>query len=164
MAPAPDAAPELPSDPDTDVVEVPPAPPARALVTPANLALVFVGGTLGTAAREALTLLIPAAGGIPWAVLLANLVGAFALGFLLEELVRRGPDHGIRRSLRLLLGTGFLGGFTTYSALATDAALLFGSGDGWLATLYGLGTVLVGAGATFAGILLGSLRHPEAAQ
>lgn len=173
-APAADAHPELPVDPDTDVVEVPGTAGARALsapgtlapgiLTPATLALVFLGGTLGTAAREALGLALPASAGIPWAILAANLVGAFALGLLLEALVRRGPDHGIRRKLRLLLGTGFLGGFTTYSALATDTALLFGAGDGWRGAVYAIGTVVVGAGATFAGVLLGALRHPEAAR
>ncbi len=164
-APTADAHPELPVDPDTDVVEVPATAGARALLapgtlTPATLAIVFLGGTLGTAAREALGLALPASAGIPWAILTANLVGAFALGLLLEALVRRGPDHGIRRRLRLLLGTGFLGGFTTYSALATDTALLLGAGDGWVAAAYGIGTVVVGAVATFAGILLGSLTHP----
>ncbi len=164
MPPTPDAAPELPADPDTDVVEVPAGPPVAALLTPLTLPLVFVGGALGTAGREVLGLVLPASAGIPWAVLAANLVGAFALGLLLEALARRGPDHGIRRDVRLLLGTGFLGGFTTYSALATDTALLFGAGDGWLGAVYAIGTVVVGAGATFAGVLLGALRHPEAAR
>jgi CrcB protein len=96
---------------------------------------------------------------VPWAVLAANLVGAFALGVLLEALVRRGADHGARRTLRLLLGTGFLGGFTTYSALVTDTAVLWGSGAAGLATLYSLGTLLVGALATVAGILLAAALH-----
>ncbi len=37
------------------------------------------------------------------------------LGALLESLARRGPDEGRRRAIRLLVGTGGLGGFTTYS-------------------------------------------------
>jgi CrcB protein len=147
---------DLPSDPDTEVVDALMGPPTPALVRPVSLALVFVGGTLGTAGREALTLLIPVSGGVPWAVLMANLVGAFALGVLLEALVHRGAGHGGRRTLRLLLGTGFLGGFTTYSALATDTAALWGAGDAGLATAYGLGTVVVGALATTVGILLAS--------
>lgn len=133
----------------------------RARLTPASLALVFVGGTLGTAAREALTLLMPAGSGLPWAILIANLAGAFALGVLLTALTR-GGDPRIRGSLRLLLGTGFLGGFTTYSALASDTALLFGAGEGALAVAYGVGTVVAGALATVAGILLASARRTEA--
>jgi len=153
------ADPQLPSDPDTEVVDAPTGPPTPALVRPATLAIVFAGGTLGTAGREALTLLIPPTGGVPWAVLTANLAGAFALGLLLEALARRGADHGRRRMLRLLLGTGFLGGFTTYSALATDTAALFGTGGAGLGVAYALGTVLVGALATLAGIVLASAMH-----
>jgi CrcB protein len=96
---------------------------------------------------------------VPWAILAANLAGAFLLGVLLEALVRRGPDHGIRRTLRLLIGTGFMGGFTTYSALATDTASLLAAEHGWLAASYALGTVLVGGIATAAGILVAATAH-----
>ncbi|HET8896157.1 MAG TPA: CrcB family protein [Protaetiibacter sp.] len=155
----PSPAADLPSDPDTEVVDAPAGPPTPALVRPASLAIVFVGGAFGTAGREALTLLIPASGGVPWAVLVANVVGAFALGLLLEALARRGADHGGRRTLRLLLGTGFLGGFTTYSALATDTAALVGAGDAGIGAAYALGTVFVGAVATMAGALLAAALH-----
>lgn len=125
-----------------------------------SLLLVFIGGTLGTAGREAFSLLFPPIDGVPVAIFGVNIAGAFLLGVLLDGLARGGPDQGKRRALRLFLGTGFLGGFTTYSALATDTALLFGqspaTGFG-----YGLGTVLIGAGATFAGIWsAASLRMP----
>ena len=154
-----DAFAELPLDPDVEVAEAPPGPPVPVHLRPAYLGVVFVGGAFGTAAREGLGLVIPAAGGVPWAVLTANLAGAFLLGVLLEALVRRGADHGIRRTLRLLLGTGFMGGFTTYSALAADTAALFGAGDGWVGAAYALGTVLVGALASAAGILVAGAAH-----
>src|SRR5690606_5409670 len=102
-APTSDPAAELPSDPDTDVVDVPAGPPVPGPLHLASLALAFVGGTFGTAGREALTPRIPPSAGLPRAVLAANLVGAFALGVLLEALARRGADHGARRTLRLLL-------------------------------------------------------------
>src|SRR5699024_11239433 len=57
---------------------------------------------------------------LPVGTFLANISGAFLLGLLVESLSRRGADHGRRRDLRLLLGTGLLGGYTTYSALAND--------------------------------------------
>ena len=69
-------------------------------------------------------LAVPAGSGIPWAILAVNLVGAFALGLLLAGLSGRAPEPPARRDLRLFAGTGVLGGFTTYSALATDTALL----------------------------------------
>jgi CrcB protein len=150
---------QLPLDPDVEVVEAPPGPPVPVHLRPAYLAVVFVGGAAGTAAREGLGLVIPSTDGVPWAILAANLSGALLLGVLLEALVRRGDDFGLRRTLRLLLGTGFMGGFTTYSALATDTAALFGAGHGWLAAAYGLGTVVVGALATTAGILVAAAAH-----
>lgn len=123
------------------------------------LALVFVGGTLGTAAREGLSLAVPRIDDIPVAILGVNLFGALLLGVLLEALVRSGPDHGRRRLVRLLLGTGLMGGFTTYSALATDTALLIGGGRAVVGVAYGIGTVLLGAVATALGIWLGSRRR-----
>lgn len=123
------------------------------------LAVVGVGGAAGTAAREALSLLIPPAGALPLAILLINLVGALALGAILDSLVRRGPDSGRRRLVRLIVGTGFLGGFTTYSTLATGTALLLTGKNPGLAVAYAVGTVLLGAAATYAGIASSAALH-----
>lgn len=119
---------------------------------PSSLALVFVGGTIGTGIREALSLAFPPVDGVPYAILGVNLVGAFLLGVLLDALARRGPDTGRLRAARLLLGTGVLGGFTTYSALAADTAALLGGGSVATGALYGVGTVLVGGVASWAGM------------
>ena len=131
----------------------------------ATFAVVLAGGTAGAAAREALTLALPTTGAIPWTILGINLLGAFLLGLLLDALARRGPDRGRRRTVRLLLGTGLLGGFTTYSALAVRAAELLGAGEVGAGLAYGLGTVLLGGLATWAGILVATLtrRAPEGA-
>lgn len=129
-----------------------------------SILLVLVGGTAGTAAREALSLAIPPVGGVPVAIFLINIVGALFLGSLLEALSRRGPDAGRRRSLRLLLGTGFAGGFTTYSALAVDTGVLLTSGDAFVGVLYALATVAVGALATVTGIALAAARHGKPAR
>ncbi len=121
----------------------------------APIALVVLGGTCGAAAREGLTLAIPTLGTLPLAILIANVVGAFLLGYLYEALTRiETPATSTR--LRLLLGTGFCGGFTTYSAFAADTALLLRDGLPWPAVLYAFGTLLLGACATWAGIALGS--------
>ncbi len=129
-----------------------------------SILLVLVGGTAGTAAREALSLAIPPVGGVPVAIFLINIVGALFLGSLLEALSRRGPDAGRRRSLRLLLGTGFAGGFTTYSALAVDTGVLLTGGDAFVGVLYALATVAVGALATVTGIALAAARHGKPAR
>ncbi|MEK8225306.1 CrcB family protein [Oerskovia sp. M15] len=54
----------------------------------------------------------------------------------------------------MLLGTGFCGGFTTYSSLATDTAVLLDKDRVDLALIYVLATVLIGAVATFTGIVV----------
>ncbi|KFF59937.1 membrane protein [Cryobacterium sp. MLB-32] len=126
------------------------------------LLLVFMGGTVGTALREAVLLLAPS-GGFPLATLSINVTGAFLLGALLEMLVLRGPDAGRRRQVRVLIGTGVLGGFTTYSALATDTSLLLADGDVGAGLLYAGGTLVLGAVATWLGILLSATLHRRAA-
>lgn len=123
------------------------------------LALAFAGGTLGTAAREALSLVFPPLHGVSIATFCINVSGAFMLGIVLDSLFRRGPDHGHRRILRILLGTGFMGGFTTYSTLATGSAELMGGGSPMVGAAYGLATVIVGACATWAGILVAAAFH-----
>ncbi|TFH57815.1 CrcB family protein [Glutamicibacter arilaitensis] len=120
------------------------------------LLLVFLGGALRTAARQALGMLFPEASVVPVSIFIANILGAFLLGMLLEALSRRGRDVGRRRSLRLLLGTGFMGGFTTYSALATGTMQLLHSGAMPWALAYPLGTVILGALATWCGIAVGA--------
>lgn len=128
------------------------------------LGLALIGGTFGTAAREAITLAFPSADGIPWAIFAVNILGAFLLGLLLDALARMGPDEGRRRRLRIVLGTGFMGGFTTYSALATDTASLLGEGDVGAGIAYGLGTVLVGGLATWAGIATAAVARSRGAK
>ncbi|GAA5230402.1 fluoride efflux transporter FluC [Arthrobacter cryoconiti] len=135
---------------------------------PLSIGFVAIGGAIGAGAREGLILIVPAEGPLPWAVLAANLLGAFLLGLLSEALLDHpafSPGRSQRHQrLRLLLGTGFCGGFTTYSTLALGtAALAGGTGGGppawnW-AISYAVGTVVVGAFATWCGILLGSISR-----
>jgi CrcB protein len=129
-----------------------------------SVLLVLLGGTVGTGLREAITLVTPRVGDVPVATVGINVVGAFLLGILLERLARGGPDAGVRSDLRLLLGVGALGGFTTYSALALDSVLLGQTGSPAVALLYALGTLVVGAVASWAGIAVaarGPLRDGE---
>ncbi|MDU1779429.1 MAG: CrcB family protein, partial [Propionibacterium sp.] len=80
-----------------------------------------------------------------------NLVGCLALGWLLEGLARSGPDEGWRRLVRLCLGTGFCGSFTTYSSLATETALL-GRDRPVLAASYLAVSVVAGVLAAWVGV------------
>lgn len=121
------------------------------------LGLVLLGGAAGTLARWSVGLAVPRAAGLPLGTLVVNLLGAFVLGALLEHLAARGADEGRRRDLRLTLGTGFCGGFTTYSALALDADGLLRAGSVGLALAYALGTVGLGLAASALGTALARL-------
>ncbi len=126
---------------------------------PSSLLWVFLGGAAGTGARALILHWFPATHGFPWAVMGINVLGAFLLGVLLQALISRGLSVGGWLKLRLLLGTGALGAFTTYSALSEGILALIHAGDVLGASLYGLGTVIVSAAATLLGISIGAARR-----
>lgn len=117
--------------------------------------LVALGGTIGTAARLGLGLLIPDDGGFPTAVLIANILGAFLIGVLAARLP---ASH----ELRVLIGTGVLGGFTTYSSFMTGTLGLWAAAP-IVAVAYALGSLVLGLGAAALGLRLGRPRHTEVA-
>lgn len=141
-----------PRDPSTP--QLSPSTPLRRRLP--LVLLVVAGGAVGTALRVLVTLAVPPAGSFDTAIFAINVVGAFVLGLLLERLLRGGPDEGRRRVLRLGLGTGVLGGFTTYSSLAIETATLGAAGDVLTASVYGLASVLLGVLAAAAGIAVGA--------
>ena len=105
------------------------------------LLLVAVGGVVGALARAGAGALLPHQPGTwAWSTLLVNAAGAAALCALIVS----RPS----RDVRLLLGTGLLGGFTTFSAFALDAVLLVETGRAGVAAAYvatGVATLLAGA-------------------
>lgn len=115
--------------------------PARTVLRRAALAA--AGGMVGTAARLGLGMLIADA---PAAVLVANLAGALLLGILTARL----PAS----DLRILLGTGLLGGFTTYSAFAVDSVELWAATPA-LAVGYVVFSLASGLLAAWAGLRIG---------
>jgi CrcB protein len=120
----------------------------------AHLGLVVIGGALGTAARAALTLAL-ADGMGPFLIPIVNLVGALALG-VVAGLLAGAADSPRARAIRHFAGTGVLGGFTTYSALAVESA-----GDGMLLTL-GLASAAAGTLAAWGGFAAARPRKARA--
>jgi CrcB protein len=88
----------------------------------------------------------------PWGTLTVNVVGCFAIGLLTEVIARR---FNASAELRLLLVTGFLGGFTTFSAFSLDALALFERGATTAAALYIAASVGISLIAVFGGLALG---------
>lgn len=110
--------------------------------------LVAVGGVLGALARAGVGEALPyEPGRWSWATLLVNAVGA---ALLMALLARRPGDR-----VRLALGTGVLGGFTTFSGFAVDTVLLADAGRGALAAAYVLVSVVTLLGAGLLGARVG---------
>lgn len=122
------------------------------------IALVAVGGAVGTAIRYGIGQVLPVQGGWPMATFVVNVLGAMLLGVLLETLARRAEQPRADR-VRLTLGTGLLGGFTTVSGLAIEVERLLADGRLGLGVTYALTTVLVGFICCLAGVALSARRH-----
>jgi fluoride exporter len=126
--------------------------PRLGLSTTALLAI-FVGGAIGTIARYLLDAYHPlASGGFPWPTLVINLSGSLAIGLLVpisEHVAHRAP------LVRPLLIVGFLGGWTTYSTLAVESALLAKDGDMATCLAYLAATVFGGLSLVVVGNVLG---------
>jgi fluoride exporter len=119
-------------------------------VRPLVLVAILAGGALGTLGRYELGLAWPARGGtFPLTTFTINTTGALALGAVLTVVLAR---QQVSHYLRPFLGTGLLGGWTTYSTFVVDAAGL-GRGDHLvLAVAYLLATLAAGVAAVGFGI------------
>jgi len=122
-----------------------------------NIALVFAGGCCGTLARAllsapitsmTLTFFPHAAPHFPWDIFAINLAGALALG-LLYGLCERGV--AIPHDVRLAIGPGFLGAFTTFSSYIVGADTLARTGEPLLAAFYLVASIALGIGCAWAG-------------
>ena len=116
---------------------------------------VALGGAAGAAARYGVA---QWAGGrwgwsFPWGTLAVNVTGSFAIGLLMALLIGRGIDP----AFRLLLVTGFLGGYTTFSTFSLETLSLLETRRFGEAGLYVGGSVLLGLIACFFGLAMGRL-------
>ena len=117
------------------------------------------GGALGAPARYGVAQVIRlTAGTFPWATLLTNASGSFALALVVTAMsVRVVPAHPL---VRRFVATGFLGAYTTYSTFAVETDLLVRDGHPGLGTAYVLASVASGVVAVWAGARCARLRGP----
>ena len=117
---------------------------------------VFVGGGFGAVLRwqlgRAMTgwLGVPIVTAFPFATLAVNAAGSLAMGLLAGWLARHGGGGG--EQLRLLLGVGLLGGFTTFSAFSLEMVLLLERGNYLFALLYGILSIAMGITGLMVGL------------
>lgn len=98
------------------------------------IAAVATGGAAGACARYGAELVWPTpAGEFPWTTFLVNLTGCAVMGVLMVAITEVWVGH---RLLRPLLGTGVLGGYTTFSAFAGEVDTLTANGHPARALLY----------------------------
>ena len=116
---------------------------------------VALGGATGAAARFAVAQWTGARWGwtFPWGTFAVNLTGSLAIGLVMTLLVARGADP----MYRLLLVTGFLGGYTTFSAFSFETLSLLEARRWDAAALYVIGSVVLSLLAAALGLGLGRL-------
>ncbi|MGN8553790.1 UNVERIFIED_CONTAM: CrcB family protein [Microbacterium sp. SLM126] len=112
-----------------------------------TLGLVVAGGAVGVLARAAVLAPVTDPGAVPWVTLGINAVGSLLLGFVVGLLDGRRPRW------RAFLGTGVLGGFTTYSAFAVETAVWLSTP--WLAAGLAAASVLAGVAGAVVGLAIG---------
>ena len=110
-----------------------------------NLIFIAMGGAAGSVARYSFGRYVThyAGHGSPWGTLAVNVLGSFLIGLCVHFLPR---DNGIR----LLVVTGFLGGFTTFSAFSIESMTLLKSNPFYGCLYIGM-SVFLSLGAVFIG-------------
>ncbi len=118
----------------------------------ANILLVGAGGFIGSIVRYLLSgwVLHHTLGGkFPWSTFVVNVLGCLLIGVLsgmIERLEWFTPQ------MRLLLLTGLLGGFTTFSAFGLETVFLLRRGEVLIAVAYALSSVAVCVTAVWVGL------------
>ena len=123
-----------------------------------NWLLIAIGGAVGSVARYGTGLLLLRTTdrtGFPWGTLAANLLGCLLAGYVNGLLA----DRLLRPELRFLLTIGFLGGYTTFSALAHETATHLRDGHYARAATYLIASNTAGILVVLAGLWLARLHR-----
>jgi CrcB protein len=123
-----------------------------------KLLFIGIGGSIGSVLRYSIYYNMLAINGnwLPFlGTLLANLLGAFALGWFTSRLLlsKKLPDN-----LAAAIGTGLIGSFTTFSTLSVELSSLLQEGQYFLAICYVLLSMIGGLVCAFGGFRIGQRR------
>ena len=111
-----------------------------------NILLVALGGALGSVCRYLLSGMNVASW--PWGTFVVNILGSLLIG-LMVGMVSKGV---VSAEIKLLLVTGFCGGFTTFSTFANESFGMMKTGDVLLMALYVGASVVIGIMAVWLGM------------
>lgn len=119
-----------------------------------DVLIVAAGGAIGASARWLLGGWLAERLGpsFPWHTMIINVTGALLLGVLMGASLDRGL---VWSSWRVFLGTGVLGGYTTFSTLAYESVALLEQGLYWPAAANILVSGVLGLVAAIAGLAIG---------
>ena len=114
-----------------------------------NFLYVFIGGGLGSIIRYAISLLLKKSNyTFPLATLIANIAACLILGYFIGMLAK----GNLSESQKLLLMTGFCGGFSTFSTFSAETLTLFESGN----IAYGIGNIILSVSICIICIIIGN--------
>jgi CrcB protein len=118
---------------------------------------VAAGGAAGSALRylagRFVGMLAGPGNSFPWGTLSVNILGSLLMGGLLGWLARGSTDGQMAETLRLLVGVGLLGGFTTFSAFSSELVTMLHRGQAGLAVGYLAASVIAGMAAVIIGLV-----------
>lgn len=116
-----------------------------------NIVLIGLGGAVGSVIRFVLGLFVKKYWGLsfPLGTFIVNLIGCFLIGMLIAYFQKNNND-----SMKLLLITGFCGGFTTFSSFTAESIELMQNNQISVSLLYIGASICIGLLATWAGIFI----------
>jgi fluoride exporter len=99
---------------------------------------VMAGGAIGTGLRFLVSTALPVRAGWPWGTFAVNMLGGLLMGMLAAFVLRGAASE----SMRLFVGVGVLGGFTTFSAFSLESFQMLERGQMAMAAVYALASVI----------------------
>lgn len=116
-----------------------------------NVLIVMLGGFIGANLRYWLGEWMSSSNGFPTGTFVINAIGCFLLGWLLTYSEK---NRLLSKEWSLLLGTGLIGSFTTFSTFSVETLLLIESAKYIVASLYVFGSIFLGIGLAYIGVRL----------